>query len=198
VSNDEPSPTDEDVSEFGNDEDVESREISEPEDDDDYNSDEDSKRPKKAPSKSRSVKTTATKSGGGELWRPGVKTGLAPGTQVVIKKPTARSAGKTPYTDRTIHPNTLLFLQDLKANNDRQWLKSKFTFHPRLTVEERGQEFTDATEHNASRCLLLHFASFLRTTTVISSSHLTTHGKARCDADFWQLAREAALTRISA
>lgn len=62
---------------------------------------------------------------GEELWRPGVKAGMGPGTQVVIKKPKARPAGQTPYSDETIHPNTMDFLRDLKANNDRQWLKSK-------------------------------------------------------------------------
>jgi len=56
-----------------------------------------------------------------ELWKPGAK--LAPGTQVIIKKPKARDAGDTPYADETIHPNTMMFLQDLAANNDRQWLK---------------------------------------------------------------------------
>ncbi|KAF2036274.1 hypothetical protein EK21DRAFT_96220 [Setomelanomma holmii] len=56
-----------------------------------------------------------------EFWRPGAK--LAPGTQLIIKKPKAREAGDTPYTDETIHPNTLLFLKDLAKNNDRQWLK---------------------------------------------------------------------------
>ncbi|KAI4645106.1 hypothetical protein J4E93_005906 [Alternaria ventricosa] len=56
-----------------------------------------------------------------ELWKPGAK--LAPGTQLIIKKPKARDAGDTPYLDHTIHPNTMLFLKDLTANNDRQWLK---------------------------------------------------------------------------
>ncbi|KAG9185852.1 hypothetical protein G6011_07183 [Alternaria panax] len=56
-----------------------------------------------------------------ELWKQGAK--LAPGTQLVIKKPKARDAGDTPYLDHTIHPNTMLFLKDLAANNDRQWLK---------------------------------------------------------------------------
>ncbi|KAH7075609.1 hypothetical protein BKA63DRAFT_533264 [Paraphoma chrysanthemicola] len=56
-----------------------------------------------------------------ELWKPGAK--LAPGTQLIIKKPKAREAGNTPYTDETIHPNTMLFLQDLHKNNDRSWLK---------------------------------------------------------------------------
>lgn len=51
---------------------------------------------------------------------------LQHGTQVIIKKPKARPAGKTPYKDETIHPNTLLFLADLKANNKREWLKSKY------------------------------------------------------------------------
>ncbi|KAF2421242.1 hypothetical protein EJ08DRAFT_641439 [Tothia fuscella] len=65
----------------------------------------------------------STKKGKSELWRPGVGAGLGPGTQVVIKKPKAREAGDTPYTDDTIHPNTMHFLEDLAANNDRQWLK---------------------------------------------------------------------------
>ena len=60
-----------------------------------------------------------------ELWRPGTKTGLGPGQQVIIKRPKAREAGDTPYTDSTIHPNTFLFLKDLKQNNDREWLKSR-------------------------------------------------------------------------
>ncbi|GAD97878.1 conserved hypothetical protein [Paecilomyces variotii No. 5] len=65
---------------------------------------------------------TATK--GKELWREGVRTGLGPGKQVFIKKPKARDPGNTPYQDQTIHPNTMLFLQDLKENNERQWLKA--------------------------------------------------------------------------
>lgn len=40
-----------------------------------------------------------------ELWKAGAK--LAPGTQVIIKKPKARDAGDTPYTDERIHPNTM-------------------------------------------------------------------------------------------
>lgn len=58
-----------------------------------------------------------------ELWKPGAK--LAPGTQLIIKKPKAREAGDTLYTDGSIHPNTMLFLQDLAKNNDRSWLKCK-------------------------------------------------------------------------
>ena len=58
-----------------------------------------------------------------ELQRPGAK--LPPGVQLIIKKPKAREAGATPYADDTIHPNTMLFLKDLAANNDREWLKSE-------------------------------------------------------------------------
>ncbi|KIW09353.1 hypothetical protein, variant 1 [Verruconis gallopava] len=79
----------------------------------------------------RSFSRKASASAGGkgrpkaekEIWRPGVKTGMGPGTQVVFKKPRARSPGDTPYTDETIHPNTMLFLKELAANNSRQWLK---------------------------------------------------------------------------
>ena len=60
---------------------------------------------------------------GKELWREGVKTGLGPGKEVFIKKPKARDLGGIDYKDNTIHPNTMLFLKDLKENNERQWLK---------------------------------------------------------------------------
>lgn len=60
-----------------------------------------------------------------ELWREGVRTGLGPGKEVFIQKPKARDPGKVAYQDQTLHPNTMLFLQDLKENNDRQWLKGK-------------------------------------------------------------------------
>jgi hypothetical protein len=65
------------------------------------------------------LKTTKGK----ELWREGVRTGLGPGKEVFIKKPKARDPGDIPYQDETIHPNTMLFLRDLKENNERQWLK---------------------------------------------------------------------------
>ncbi|KAH0362158.1 hypothetical protein KCU65_g8230, partial [Aureobasidium melanogenum] len=89
---------------------------------------EDEQRPKKrrAPASSKAKATeSAPTSGekGKELWRQGVSTGLAPGTQVIIKKPKPRTPGNTAYSDTTIHPNTMLFLKDLKANNDREWLK---------------------------------------------------------------------------
>ncbi|WEW56729.1 hypothetical protein PRK78_002178 [Emydomyces testavorans] len=58
-----------------------------------------------------------------ELWREGVKAGLGPGKEVFIELPNARDPGNTPYEDHTIHPNTMLFLKDLKANNNREWLK---------------------------------------------------------------------------
>ncbi|KAF1991583.1 hypothetical protein K402DRAFT_128393 [Aulographum hederae CBS 113979] len=46
-----------------------------------------------------------------------------PSGRVIIKKPKPREAGSTPYKDETIHPNTVLFLKDLAANNNRPWLK---------------------------------------------------------------------------
>ncbi|CAG7960171.1 unnamed protein product [Penicillium nalgiovense] len=61
---------------------------------------------------------------GQELWREGVRAGLEPGQEVIIAKPKAREAGKIPYQDETLHPNTRLFLIDLATNNDRQWLKA--------------------------------------------------------------------------
>jgi len=84
--------------------------------------------PAKAASRGRSAKRAAlpmrkNKSREEELWKSGAK--LEPGTQVIIKRPKAREAGDTPYADETIHPNTLLFLRDLAANNERQWLKGE-------------------------------------------------------------------------
>lgn len=120
----EPSSAEEEASEF-DEEDADSP-PSDPDDgDEDDSEDENPKRSSKSTPQKGGTTSAAIRSKGHELWRPGVKTGLGPGTQVVIKKPKARPAGKTPYEDETIHPNTLLFLADLKANNDRQWLKSK-------------------------------------------------------------------------
>jgi len=134
---DQASTVDEDASEFGDEMDEDSVDVSDAEDDeDDYDSEEAPKRRQKSTSRKASTTTVMAKVKGGELWRPGVKTGLGPGTQVIIKKPKARAAGKTPYTDDTIHRNTLLFLQDLKTNNDRQWLKSKFAI-PLQTLREQ-------------------------------------------------------------
>ncbi|KAF2466001.1 uncharacterized protein BDR25DRAFT_238555 [Lindgomyces ingoldianus] len=89
-------------------------------------SSEDDIKPKKGTPRGGVAKQTAIpmrKKQGGEkeLWKHGAK--LEPGTQLIIKKPKPREAGDIPYTDHTIHPNTLLFLKDLAANNDRQWLK---------------------------------------------------------------------------
>ena len=61
---------------------------------------------------------------GGELWREGMKVEAAPGTEVYIALPKARGPGATPYRDDTIHPNTMLFLGDLRKHNDRAWLKA--------------------------------------------------------------------------
>ena len=92
---------------------------------DEYVSEEDApkKRKRGRPKLKTNGKAVATGVKGQELWRPGVKAATAPGEAVYIKLPKAREAGKTPYTDSTIHPNTFLFLKDLRANNDREWLK---------------------------------------------------------------------------
>ncbi|KAJ9663128.1 hypothetical protein H2201_005799 [Coniosporium apollinis] len=80
-------------------------------------------KPRKRGRPKADVKAVGKQSKNEELWRHGVKTGLGPGTQVIIKKPKAREAGRQPYSNDSIHPNTILFLKDLAANNDREWLK---------------------------------------------------------------------------
>ncbi|KAF1966233.1 hypothetical protein BU23DRAFT_487302 [Bimuria novae-zelandiae CBS 107.79] len=94
---------------------------------DETGNEEDDHKATKSTSKGRSAKQAVLparkkKSNDEALWKSGAKLEL--GTQVIIKKPKAREAGDTPYTDDTIHPNTLLFLSDLAAHNDRQWLKA--------------------------------------------------------------------------
>lgn len=113
----------EDGSDFG--EEPDEVQSSEAEEDDDYDSEDEPKSRKKSTSHAGATSAAAIRMKGSEVWRSGIKAGLGPGNQVVIKKPTARPAGKTPYSDETIHPNTLLFLKELKEHNDRQWLKSK-------------------------------------------------------------------------
>lgn len=96
------------------------------EDEDEYTSAEEAPR-KRKPGRAKQKGANGAESSksvkGQELWRPGVKTGLAPGEALFIKLPKAREAGKTPYKDDTVHPNTLAFLEELKENNDREWLK---------------------------------------------------------------------------
>jgi hypothetical protein len=41
----------------------------------------------------------------------------------IIPLPKAREAGGVPYEDGRIHENTMLFLKDLKANNNREWMR---------------------------------------------------------------------------
>jgi hypothetical protein len=124
------SAPEDDLSEFGSAHDSDDAEDEDDDDnDDEYESEvEESKSRRKSSSKKAAVGKSKTVSGG-ELWREGVKTGLGPGQQVVIKKPKARPAGKVPYSDGSIHPNTLIFLKDLKGNNNREWLKSEFDYY---------------------------------------------------------------------
>ena len=41
----------------------------------------------------------------------------------IIPLPKAREAGDIPYEDGRLHENTMLFLKDLKANNNREWMR---------------------------------------------------------------------------
>jgi hypothetical protein len=136
-----PADTDDDPDDSGSDYDeVQSNAEEESEDDQSAETEYSEEDPKKSKRGKSSVRPGGKRAGGStsttaappsaalkakELLRPGVKTGLGPGTQVVMKKPKARQAGAVPYMDNTIHPNTMLFLADLAANNSRQWLKSK-------------------------------------------------------------------------
>ena len=43
--------------------------------------------------------------------------------QMVIDVPQEKDPGGIPYEDERIHPNTMEFLNDLKKNNKREWLK---------------------------------------------------------------------------
>ena len=76
---------------------------------------------------------------GQELWRPGVKSKLAPGEAVFVPLPKAREEGKVKYRDDWIHWNTMLFLGELKRNNDREWLKSEFFAPVVLGWEAHGR-----------------------------------------------------------
>lgn len=77
--------------------------------------------------KSSSTNAQSTTGGiiekGKELWRQGIKAGLGPGKEVFIERPKPRGDGGVKYVPERIHPNTMAFLGDLKANNEREWLK---------------------------------------------------------------------------
>ncbi|KAK4550886.1 hypothetical protein LTR36_000466 [Oleoguttula mirabilis] len=148
---DELSSADEETSDF--DGDVGDAASSAAEDDDDDESEDEPKPRKRSTPGKETTSPAATRTKGEELWRPGVKTGQGPGAQVVIKKPKARPAGKTPYSDDTIHPNTLEFLTDLKANNDRQWLKSKCSPPPSLIAGHTRCIIRHESMHDIRQCL---------------------------------------------
>lgn len=52
----------------------------------------------------------------------------APPKVTFIPLPKLRDTGGVPYTDETLHKNTMLFLKDLKAHNERPWLKCKLLY----------------------------------------------------------------------
>lgn len=139
-SDEEPSAEDEEDEQSGyEDEEEDTSAVSSPggsgddeEEDEDFSEEEEKVKPRKGrgrpkqqvKSNGAGIIATAVEKGK-ELWRQGVKTGLGPGKQVFIKTPKPREEGETKYSKDTIHPNTFLFLRDLKENNDREWLKSK-------------------------------------------------------------------------
>ncbi|RMY53400.1 hypothetical protein D0865_05274 [Hortaea werneckii] len=124
ISNDSQSEG-EDGSEFDELESEEESPESDDADDYDQDSEKESKSRKGSTQGKRSQSSTAVKTKGTDVWRTGVKAGLGPGNEVVIKRPKARAAGSIPYSDESIHPNTFLFLQELKENNNREWLKRR-------------------------------------------------------------------------
>lgn len=112
IEDPEESTGEEDASDFGNGgQNSSASSDSEPEEAYESESDEPKSSRKRSAPKTKTTSSAAIRTKGSELWRPGVKAGLGAGKQVVIKKPKARPAGKTPYQDETIHPNTLLFLK---------------------------------------------------------------------------------------
>lgn len=52
----------------------------------------------------------------------------APPKITYIPLPKLRDTGGVPYEDSRLHKNTMLFLKDLKANNQRTWLKCNSPF----------------------------------------------------------------------
>jgi hypothetical protein len=102
---------------------------SDQDDEDDEDASDDDTTPKRRPGKTAQRKSqakaknsaTTTTTTTTPSWKQGAK--LTPGTQLIIKKPRARDAGDTPYSDSKIHPNTMLFLGELAENNNRPWLK---------------------------------------------------------------------------
>ena len=134
----------------------------------DDNSEGDGLRKRTAGIKGKNGKGASKVTKGQELWRPGVKTGLGPGQQVFIKLPKAREPGKIPYKDDTIHPNTMLFLSDLKENNDREWLKGRWStlFTVRTTNMSRAANKGCLSVHDADyRQSKMDFDSFVESLT---------------------------------
>ncbi len=98
---------------------------------------------------------------GQELWRPGVKSKLAPGEAVFVALPKARGDGGVGYVDGRVHPNTMMFLGELKENNDREWLKGGY---PRRSIlcrraQERGTSRKEIERERISvlGCSLLRY-----------------------------------------
>jgi hypothetical protein len=115
------------------------------EESDEYDSSEDI-RPKRPKGRKVAASAPENDSRGSQLWREGVKAGLGPGKQVFIAKPKPRGDAGIKYTPELIHPNTMLFLKDLKANNDREWLKSMYLDNAAVTRANDCQCTTPTTD----------------------------------------------------
>jgi hypothetical protein len=126
------------------------------------------------------------RSANSEVWRSGVKTGLGPGREVIIKKPKARPAGNVPYQEDTIHPNTLLFLEELKNNNDREWLKSMYFSNSK----ERASVYFTGLPNVPSTCIA--------SSTSILSCCTATHNQCNSDISSQPWNRHCLLTGIFA
>ncbi len=67
-----------------------------------------------------------------------MKAGLGPGKAVFIERPKPRGDGGVKYVPGRIHPNTMAFLEDLKRNNEREWMKSEWEFSSRHFFSSLG------------------------------------------------------------
>ena len=114
-----------DLSEYGGDESLASGVGSDADDAESTNNGAKEEPASEADGKNRRKRKASGPTKGKELWREGMRTGLGPGKEVFIELPKARDPGDIPYEDHRIHPNTMLFLRDLKVNNNRGWFKSR-------------------------------------------------------------------------
>jgi hypothetical protein len=100
-----------------------------------------------------------------------------PPKTTIIPLPKAREAGDTPYQDDRIHENTMLFLKDLKANNNREWMRCiphlmpyLVSFSDNITAQSTTKIF--AIHREILRRLLNNFPPWSRKGIILSPSCL--------------------------